>query len=72
MYPNLEAELKRKSIRRTDIAEFLGCSISKITDKMTGDSDFSFSDAKKIKKWLGVDMPLEKLFANDDDAQVAV
>lgn len=62
MYPNLEAELARKNIKRSDLAAFLNCTVGTISEKMTGKSDFSFSAAKKIKAWLGVDVPLEILF----------
>ena len=65
MYPNLEAELKRKNIKRSDIAEHIGCSISTISEKMQGKSDFSLQVAKKIKNFIGVDMPLEILFQAD-------
>lgn len=62
MYPNLEAELKRKNIKRSDLAQLLGHNIGTISGKMNGDSDFTFGAAIKIKKFLGVDMPLEDLF----------
>ena len=68
MYPNLEAELKRKNIKRTDLAEYLGCSLSTISEKMQGKSDFSLTAAKKIKAFLGVDMRIEDLFALDEQA----
>lgn len=65
MYPNLEAELKRKNIKRSDLANFLGISLSTMSEKMQGNSDFTFAAAKKIKDFLRVDIPLEVLFAND-------
>lgn len=68
MFPNLEAELKRKNIKRADIAKLLDCSIGTVSEKMTGASPFSFDAAVKIKQFLGVTMPLEELFANDDTA----
>ena len=71
MYPNLEAELKRKNVKRTDIAKLLGYSVGTISEKMTGASGFSFADAKKIKAFLAVDLPLEELFADDDTPCVA-
>ena len=46
-YPNLEAELKRKSIRRIDLAKALGLALSTISDKLTGKSDISLALAKK-------------------------
>ncbi len=49
MYPNLEAELKRRNIKRIDLAKHLGMGISAISDKMQQKSEFSFSAAKKIR-----------------------
>ena len=68
MYYNLEAELKRKNIKRQDLANFLGVALTTVSDKMQGKSDFSLSVALKIKKWLGGNMPVEELFTNDDDS----
>lgn len=68
MYPNLEAELKRKNIKRSDIANYLGCAITTVSEKMQGKSDFSFGAAVKIKQLLGVSIPLEELFATDEGA----
>ena len=50
MYPNLEAELKRRNIKRADLAEPFGCAITTISEKMQGNSDFSVKAAKKIKE----------------------
>ena len=51
-YPNLEAELKRKNIRRIDLAKALGLALSTISDKLTGKSDISLALAKKIKDFF--------------------
>ena len=67
MYPNLEAELKRRNIKRIDLAKHLGIGISAISDKMQHKSDFSLSAAIAIKKFLGVDFPLEYLFDKVDE-----
>ena len=56
MFPNLEAELKRKNIKRADLAQLLNCSVGTISEKMTGGSAFSFDAAVKIKKFIGVDI----------------
>lgn len=65
MYHNLEAELKRKQIRRVDLANKLGMALCTISDKMQGKSEFSLGTAVAIKKILNVDMPIEVLFDND-------
>ena len=71
MYPNLEAELARKNIKRTDLAELLGCTIGTIVAKLRNDREFSFGEVIKIKEYLGVQMPLEVLFSDKPDAPVA-
>lgn len=62
MYPNLEAELKRKNIKRQKIGEILNLSQSTISQKLTGQYDIKLKEAKKIKEFLKVDIPLEILF----------
>lgn len=70
MYRNLEAELKRKQIRRIDLASELGLALSTVSEKMQGKSEFSLGTAVAIKRMLGVDMPIEVLFATStDDAE---
>ena len=71
MYPNLEAELKRRNFKRADIAKCLGIGLSAVSDKMQHKSDFSLAAAIAIKKFLGVDYSLEYLFAKDDEPQTA-
>lgn len=62
MYPNLEAELKRKNIKRQKIGEILNLSQSTISQKLTGQYDIKLKEAKEIKEFLKVDIPLEILF----------
>lgn len=70
MYRNLEAEFRRRGIRRIDIATHFNIAISTVTLRLQGKSDITLEWALAIKKWLGVDMPLEKLFekSTGDDA----
>lgn len=70
MYPNLEAELKRRNIKRIDLAKHLGMGISAISDKMQHKSDFSLGAAIAIKKFLGVNFSLEYLFARNDEQRL--
>lgn len=65
LYPNLRAEMARLGVTITMLAELLGVRINTISDKMTGkiESGFTLKEAVQIKKFLGVDIPLEVLFA---------
>lgn len=62
MYPNLEAELKRRGVKRIDLAQHLNMALSTLADKMQGKSTFSVQNAVDIKKFLKLKMPLEELF----------
>ena len=62
MYPNLRAEMARKSVTSNDIATALGVRPATISWKLNGKSDFSLAEAKKIKERLGVEMTLDELF----------
>lgn len=63
MYPNLKAEMARKGITAKQLAEMIGVTQSTFSLKMRGEYDFTFAEAVKIKDILGVDIPLEVLFA---------
>ena len=66
-YPNLEAELKRKNIRRVDLAKAMNLALSTMSEKLTGKSDISLSLARELKNYLKVDTPLEVLFATSEE-----
>lgn len=62
MYPNLKAELSRKGMNLTELAEKMGITLGTLSLKMNGKSDFTYPEAVRIKQILGVDIPLEVLF----------
>jgi len=62
-FPNLEAELKRRGVTRSIIAQDFGLSISTVSARLTGKSPLPMSFAKKIKSVYSIDIPLEELFA---------
>lgn len=63
MYPNLKAEMARKGITAKQLAELIEVTPSTFSLKMLGKYDFTLAEAVKIKDALGVDIPLEVLFA---------
>lgn len=67
MYPNLRAEMARKRVRNNDLAELLGLSPARISEKLNGNAKngFSLDEAEKIRDFLGVVMPLEELFERE-------
>lgn len=66
MYRNLCAEMARNGVTRKDLSQVLGCTVGTVGQKLTGKSDFNFAEAKKIKRYLGVDMPIDILFEADE------
>jgi transcriptional regulator with XRE-family HTH domain len=65
MFNNLEAELKRKKIRREDLAKEMNLTIGTVSQKLNGKTPITLAEANLIKRVLGVEMPLEVLFAVD-------
>ncbi|NFB12945.1 helix-turn-helix transcriptional regulator [Clostridium botulinum] len=62
MFNNLEAELKRKNIRRKDLAKELNLTIGTVSQKLNGKAPLTLNEAKLIKQVLKVDISLEELF----------
>ena len=63
MYRNLEAELKRKDMTRAELAKALEITPGTLSLKLNGKSAITLPEAMKIKEVLGVDIPIEELFA---------
>lgn len=70
MYPNLNAELSRKGVTLTDLAEALDCTVATACDKKNGKRPFTLAEAKTVKKFLQVDIPLEELFEERSEEAV--
>lgn len=62
MYPNLNAELARKDVTNAQLAKVLGLSPGTVSQKRNGAFDFTLKEARAIKHFLKLDMPLEELF----------
>lgn len=62
MYPNLNAELARKNVTNGELAKVLGLSPSTVSQKRNGLFDFTLKEAKAIKHFLKLNLPLEELF----------
>ncbi|NOW85348.1 transcriptional regulator with XRE-family HTH domain [Clostridium beijerinckii] len=68
MYNNLEAELRRRKIKRKDLADKLNLTISTVSLKLNGKAPITLHEAKLIKQILNVDIPLEDLFNPSQEA----
>lgn len=62
MYPNLKAEMARRNMSITDLAEKMAQTSANLSKKLSGKVVLTLKEAKRIKEILGVDMSLEELF----------
>jgi hypothetical protein len=68
MYSNLRAEMARKKMSVSSLALEAGLCMPRLYDKINGKSKrgFSIKEGIAIKEVLGVDMPLEELFKEEE------
>lgn len=62
MYKNLKAEMARNSVLGKDIAKALGIRQATISSRLTGKTEFSYKEAKRIKDTFFPNVELEYLF----------
>lgn len=65
MYKNLKAELARNNKNQGSIAKILGISEKQVSFKINGISDFTTSEATKIRDELFPSLALDYLFSKD-------
>ena len=63
VFPVLAAELQKQMITGKALSRMLGGGVNVVTDWLNGRYEIKLSTAIKIKEILGIDMPLEELFA---------
>ena len=66
MYRNARAEMVRAGLTVTALAEQMGNTISTWSDKLNGKRDITLNEAKKFKKIVKSDLPIEVLFEKED------
>ncbi len=59
---NLEAEMKRKGITRSDIAKCIGCSMRTIYSRFNGESQWLYNECVVIRDVFFPDSDLQYLF----------
>lgn len=62
---NLEAEMKRSKISRTDIANCIGCSYRTINSRFCGESQWGFDECVMIRDEFFPELSLDYLFPYD-------
>lgn len=63
---NLEAEMKRNKISRSDIANLLGLSYRTIHSRFNGESEWGYAECVKVRDTYFPDKTLDYLFATDE------
>lgn len=64
-YPNLEAELARKNIKRKELAELLKVRPATIYDKLNGKYPFTVNEAMTIKNHFFPNLTVDYLFSQE-------
>lgn len=59
---NLCAEMTRYGVSNYDIQSLLNCSLRTVTNKLTGETDFTIPEAMKIRNTFFPGLRLEYLF----------
>lgn len=62
---NLEAEMKRYGVSRSDIADLLGLSYRTIHSRFNGESEWGYAECVKIRDMYFSDKSLDYLFETD-------
>ena len=62
---NLEAEMKRYGVSRSDIADLLGLSYRTIHSRFNGESEWGYAECVKIRDMYFPDKSLDYLFETD-------
>ncbi|GHV06495.1 hypothetical protein FACS1894217_05280 [Clostridia bacterium] len=65
-YLNLKAEMIRRRLTTADFASSLGISERAVCAKIKGDSDFYWSQAKKLRETFFEGVDMLTLFARDE------
>lgn len=66
MYPNLDAEMARKGLKRKDLAELFGGRIPTVSDKLNGKYPLSLHEAERVRALFFPDLTLDYLFDRND------
>lgn len=69
MYPNLEAELARRSISKRNLSELTGIRYNTLCEKCLEKYGFTLDEAINIANVLKNPMPIEQLFAKGEKGE---
>lgn len=64
----MEGKIAEKNIKKKDIAKVIGIVPRTLSDKLKGDSGFTWDEVRTIRDTFFPDIEIEKLFAVDESA----
>ena len=67
MFPNLDAEMARRKITRSMLAEKINRTPTTLSLKLNGKAPITLTECMEIKAALGTAEPLDYLFATEED-----
>lgn len=67
MYPNLDAEMARKGIKRKDLASLFSGRVPTVSDKLNGRYPLSLYEAEKIRGEFFPELTLDYLFERQEE-----
>lgn len=70
VFPNLAAEIAKRGIKKTSIAERIGVSTRTLYSKLKGETSFSWEEVCAIKDCFFPDMDQETLFKRPNTPDV--
>ena len=68
MYRNAKAEMVRAGLTLADLSEYLGGTISTWSLKLNGKYPITLDEAKRFKRLVKTDLPIEVLFEKFEEA----
>lgn len=67
VYPELIGEMAKRQLTRVQVAKAIGVSTRTLYSKLTGETDFTLSEAKTIHNQFFPDVPQDSLFFRPDE-----
>ena len=70
-YPVLIGEMAKREIQKKELAKSIGVCENALTNKLSGKSQFTWPEVKKIRQQFFPDFPPDELFVTADEADSA-
>lgn len=70
MFKTIRAELGRRGWTMRDLSRKTNIQYDSLRNKMTGRTEFTLAEMLRVKTCLAPDIPLDELFATEEDKAV--